>query len=99
MLELRTLRYFFTYITEGSITNAAKVLHITEPTLSRQLTELERRIGHELYRRVNKRIVLTQEGESRRASSRLPTRPKPNSSTAMRASAVRSTLAAAARSV
>ena len=64
MFELRTLRYFFTYVCEGSIANAASVLHITEPTLSRQLTELERRIGHELYHRINKRIVLTQAGEA-----------------------------------
>ena len=64
MLELKTLRYFFTYVAEGSLANAAKVLHITEPTLSRQLNDLEKRIGHELYHRVNRRIVLTQKGEA-----------------------------------
>ncbi len=64
MFELRTLRYFFTFIEEGSITRAAQVLHITEPTLSRQLGALERNVGKPLYRRVNRRIVLTKEGEA-----------------------------------
>lgn len=64
MLELRTLRYFLTFVKEGSITAAANAMHITEPTFSRQLSELERKAGKSLYRRINKRIVLTQEGEA-----------------------------------
>ncbi len=64
MFELRTLRYFVTFVDQGSISNAAAALHLTEPTYSRQLNELERRVGKSLYQRVNKRIILTKEGEA-----------------------------------
>lgn len=40
-MELRTLRYFLTVAKEGSFTKVASVLHVTQPTLSRQLKELE----------------------------------------------------------
>ena len=52
-MELRTLRYFLTVIQEGSITNASKRLHITQPTLSRQLSDLERELGRPLLNRVH----------------------------------------------
>lgn len=49
-MELRVLRYFRAVADEGSITDAAKALHVTQPTLSRQLAqlenELERRSSH-----------------------------------------------------
>ena len=45
-MELRTLRYFVTVVREGSITAAAKSLHVTQPTLSRQLAALEDELGH-----------------------------------------------------
>ena len=48
-MELRTLRYFVTVVREGSITAAAKSLHVTQPTLSRQLAALEDELGHLLY--------------------------------------------------
>lgn len=44
-MELRTLRYFLTTANEGNITKAAEILHVTQPTLSRQLMELERELN------------------------------------------------------
>ena len=40
-MELRTLRYFLTVAEEENITHAADILHITQPTLSRQMMDLE----------------------------------------------------------
>jgi len=61
-MELRTLRYFVTIVREGSITAAAKSLHVTQPTLSRQLAALEDELGHLLYQRNRKGIELTEQG-------------------------------------
>lgn len=61
-MELRTLRYFVTVIREGSITAAAKSLHVTQPTLSRQLAALEDELGHALYQRTHSGIELTEQG-------------------------------------
>lgn len=61
-MELRTLRYFLTVIQEGSITNASKRLHITQPTLSRQLSDLERELGRPLLNRVHTGITPTEYG-------------------------------------
>ena len=47
-MEFRVLRYFLTVAREGSITAAANYLHLTQPTLSRQLQDLERELGHKL---------------------------------------------------
>ena len=44
-MELRTLRYFLALAQEGTISNAAKALHVTQPTLSRQLADLEKGFG------------------------------------------------------
>lgn len=44
-MELRVLRYFMTIAREGSITSAANVLHVTQPTLSRQIRDLENELG------------------------------------------------------
>ncbi len=44
-MELRTLYYFLTIAREENITRAAEVLHITQPTLSRQMMQLEEEIG------------------------------------------------------
>lgn len=62
MMELRVLRYFLTVAREGSITAAANFLHVTQPTLSRQLKELEEEIGKKLFIRKSHHIVLTEEG-------------------------------------
>ena len=63
-MELRTLRYFLAVAREESITLAAERLHITQPTLSRQLIELEDSLGAKLFIRGgrNQKITLTEEG-------------------------------------
>jgi len=61
-MELRTLRYFLMVVQEGNITNAAKRLHVTQPTLSRQLADLEKELGRQLYTRGHAGIVPTEYG-------------------------------------
>lgn len=61
-MELRNLRYFLTVAEASSISKAAKILNITQPTLSRQLKELEIELGTELFKRESKGIKLTEDG-------------------------------------
>ena len=61
-MELRVLRYFLMVAREENITHAAQLLHVTQPTLSRQIQDLEEELGTKLFVRSNHRIVLTQEG-------------------------------------
>ena len=61
-MEIRVLRYFLAVAREGSITKAANYLHLTQPTLSRQIRELEMELGCALLIRKNHRISLTPEG-------------------------------------
>ena len=61
-MELRTLRYFLTTANEGNITKAAEILHVTQPTLSRQLMELEWELGTTLILRGKKGVTLTDDG-------------------------------------
>ena len=61
-MELRVLRYFLTVAKEQSFTKAAISLHITQPTLSRQLAALEEELGTTLFNRVGHSITLTDEG-------------------------------------
>lgn len=61
-MEIRVLRYFLTVVREESITRAAETLHITQPTLSRQLTQLEEEMGVKLFDRGTRKISLTDEG-------------------------------------
>ena len=61
-MELRLLRYFLTVAKEQSFTKAAEQLHITQPTLSRQMTALEDELGIALFLRMGKRTTLTDEG-------------------------------------
>ncbi len=61
-MEIRVLRYFLTVAREGSITGAANSLHLTQPTLSRQLQELEKELGQKLFVRGKTKITLTTEG-------------------------------------
>ena len=61
-MEIRVLRYFLAVAREGSITRAANYLHLTQPTLSRQIRELEMELGCALLIRKNHRISLTPEG-------------------------------------
>lgn len=61
-MELRVLRYFLTVAREQNITRAAELLHISQPTLSRQLMQLEEELGTTLYKRGNRNITLTEAG-------------------------------------
>ena len=61
-MEIRVLRYFLAIAREGSITNAANYLHVTQPTLSRQIKELEEEVGQKLFIRGSHNMKLTQEG-------------------------------------
>ena len=61
-MEIRTLKYFLTVAREENITKAAEVLHITQPTLSRQLAQMEQELGVKLLNREARRITLTDEG-------------------------------------
>lgn len=61
-MELRLLRYFLATVEEGNITAAANALHITQPTLSRQLTVLEEDLGKKLIIRSKKGLQLTEDG-------------------------------------
>lgn len=61
-MEVRVLRYFLTVAREENITKAAELLHITQPTLSRQLAQLEEDLGVKLFERGTRRITLTNEG-------------------------------------
>ncbi len=61
-MELRVLNYFLTVAKEGNITRAAELLHITQPTLSRQLIELESELGVQLFHRGKRQVTLTEAG-------------------------------------
>lgn len=61
-MELRVLRYFLEVAREGNITAAAESLHITQPTLSKQLMDLEDELGKQLFIRGKRRITLTEDG-------------------------------------
>ena len=61
-MEIRLLRYFLEAANEGSITYAARRLHITQPSLSRQLALLEQELGRTLYTRDSRGIRLTEDG-------------------------------------
>ena len=64
MVEIRVLRYFLAVAREESISRAAEYLHVTQPTLSRQLMELEDELGTRLFVRGkrNRSVILTDEG-------------------------------------
>ncbi|MBC5582299.1 LysR family transcriptional regulator [Anaerofilum sp. BX8] len=61
-MELRVLRYFLEIAREGSITRAAERLHVSQPTLSKQLKDLEAELGKKLFVRSNYSVKLTDEG-------------------------------------
>lgn len=62
MIETRLLQYFLAVAEEQSITKAAEYLHITQPTLSKQMMELEASLGKQLLVRGRKKVTLTEEG-------------------------------------
>lgn len=61
-MELRVLNYFLTVARLGSVTKAASELHITQPTLSRQLMQLEEELGVALFVRGKRKMILTEDG-------------------------------------
>lgn len=61
-MELRVLRYFLAVVREENILRAAEVLHITQPSLSRQLAQMEEELGAKLFERGNRKITLTEAG-------------------------------------
>ena len=61
-MELRVLKYFLVIAREENFTKAAKQLHITQPTLSRQIAQLEDELGVTLFERNNHKIVLSENG-------------------------------------
>lgn len=61
-MELRVLQYFLAVAREQSVSGAAEYLHLSQPTLSRQLKDLEEELGKQLFIRGNRKITLTDEG-------------------------------------
>lgn len=72
-MDLKQLEYFVTIVEEGSITGAARRLHMAQPPLSHQLKSLEQELGTTLLGRGARRVTLTQSGEAlyRRAKQML----------------------------
>lgn len=61
-MEIRVLRYFLEIAREGNMTRASKYLHVSQPTLSKQMKELETELGKKLFRRGSSSVRLTNEG-------------------------------------
>ena len=61
-MELRTLRYFLAAAQEENKTHAADILHVTQPTLSRQMMDLEKELGATLMLRGKNGLTLTDDG-------------------------------------
>ncbi|MCM1285880.1 MAG: LysR family transcriptional regulator [Acetobacter sp.] len=61
-MDIRVLEYFLAVAREQSISGAADYLHLTQPTLSRQLMDLENELGKQLFIRGNRKIILTDDG-------------------------------------
>lgn len=62
-MEIRVLNYFVETANQNSMTKAARRLHVTQPTLSKQLKDLEDELGQKLFIRSNYSVKLTSEGE------------------------------------
>ena len=61
-MTLTQLRYIIEIVRRGSISTAAKALFITQPSLSKSVTELEKEMGITIFRRTNRGVVLSEEG-------------------------------------
>ena len=61
-MDLRTLQFFLTVAEEGSISRAAEQLHISQPTVSREMMELEKELNKTLLVRTSKNLSLTPDG-------------------------------------
>ena len=61
-MDIRTMQYYLAVVREGTISAAAQALHVAQPSLSRQMKELEDELGTTLFVRGNRKITLTEEG-------------------------------------
>jgi LysR family hca operon transcriptional activator len=61
-VELRHLRYFLAVAEEGTVTAAARRVFVAQPALSRQIRDLERRLGRELFVRTGRGVEVTAAG-------------------------------------
>lgn len=61
-MEIRVLRYFLEVARRGSITKAAEAVHVSQPSLSKQIKDLEYELGKKLFKRSNYSVKLTDEG-------------------------------------
>lgn len=61
-MDIRVLRYYLAVCREGTMSRAAEVLHVTQPTLSRQIADLERELGCTLLERRSRSVVPTEQG-------------------------------------
>ncbi len=61
-MDIRTMQYYLAVVREGTISAAAEALHVAQPSLSRQMKELENELGTSLFVRGNRKITLTEEG-------------------------------------
>ena len=62
-MDIRSMQYFLAVIREGTISAAAESLHVAQPSLSRQMKDLEEALGVTLFERGNRKITLTEEGQ------------------------------------
>ena len=62
VMDIRTMQYYLAVVREGTISAAAQALHMAQPSLSRQMKELEDELGTALFVRGNRKITLTEEG-------------------------------------
>ncbi len=69
-ITFRQMRLFLALADTGSVSAAAKALHVTQPTASMQLKEISRSVGLPVYELVGKRIHLTEAGEALAATAR-----------------------------
>ena len=63
-MEIRHLKYFIEIARYRSFSHAAEAIHVSQPTLSRTVRELEMELGQEVFRRTNREVELTSFGES-----------------------------------
>lgn len=61
-MDILTMQYYLAVVREGTISAAARSLHVAQPSLSRQMKELEEELGVPLFERGNRKITLTEEG-------------------------------------
>ncbi len=69
-MDVRQLRYFLAVVDHGSVNKAAAALHVAQPSLSQAIRALERDLGLDLFRRVGRKLVLTDAGEALIAPAR-----------------------------